>query len=168
MTDTVGFIGVGLMGAALASRFVDAGSLHVFDLNEASAHELVDRGATFTTPGRMAAQCDLIFLSLPGPNEVEELLWGEEGIAEHLRRGTVLVDTTTSSPTLDARIAPSLRDAGVEFVDVGVAGGVRAARAGTATLMVGASAQRSPGLRVPCVRSPPRSSTSEMWAAGTR
>ena len=79
-------------------------------------------------------------LSLPGPNEVEELLWGEEGIAEHLRRGTVLVDTTTSSPTLDARIAPSLRDAGVEFVDVGVAGGVRAARAGTATLMVGASA----------------------------
>lgn len=139
MSDIIGFIGVGSMGAALAGRLVDGFALQVYDINVDATRELVERGAVVKSPREMAAECDVVFLSLPGPANVEQVLWGDEGIADHLRSGSVLVDTSTSSPTLDAKIVPALQARGVEFADAGVAGGVRAAREGQGTLMVGAS-----------------------------
>lgn len=135
----VGFVGVGAMGSAIASRLVASSDLRVTDRNPAAADELVAAGARFTTAEDIAASCTVVFLSLPGPTDVTGLLLGEAGLAELLQPGSVVIDTTTSVPTADAEIVKALSPRGIDFVDAPIGGGVRRAREGTATLMVGAS-----------------------------
>ena len=139
MTDKVGFIGVGAMGSAIASRLVGAHELYVNDRNPKAAEDLVRNGATFVSAEEIAKECTSIFLSLPGPRNVTELLLGPVGIAQHFTPGTVVIDTTTGTPTADAEIVAALTERGVDFVDAPIGGGVRRAREGTATLMVGGS-----------------------------
>jgi len=135
----VGFIGVGAMGSAIASRLVDSYELYVSDKNPAAARELVKRGATFASTDSVAAGCRLVFLCLPGPVDVTGLLLGTAGLASRLAPGSIVIDTTTSTPTMDAEIVAALRERAVEFVDAPIGGGVRRAREGTAVLMVGAA-----------------------------
>jgi 3-hydroxyisobutyrate dehydrogenase-like beta-hydroxyacid dehydrogenase len=135
----VGFIGVGAMGSAIASRLVDSYELFVSDKNPAAADELVKRGATFAPADEIAAACRLVFFCLPGPADVTGLLIGPAGLANRLSPGSIVIDTTTSTPTTDAEIVAALRERGVEFADAPIGGGVRRARAGTAVLMVGAA-----------------------------
>lgn len=139
MSQKIGFIGVGSMGAALAGRLVDDHALLVHDLNPAAADQLVERGAVFATPREIARACGVVFLSVPGPADVEKLVLGDDGLIEHLTPGSVVIDTTTSSPALDAILVQALAARGVEFADAGIAGGVRAVREGHGTVMVGAS-----------------------------
>jgi 3-hydroxyisobutyrate dehydrogenase-like beta-hydroxyacid dehydrogenase len=129
------------MGSALAGRLVDTSSLCVYDLNWAAADELVDKGAVFAPPIDIARVCRRVFLSLPGPADVHDLLLGENGLVQHLAPGSMVIDTTTGAPTMDAEIAAVLTSRSIQFADAGVAGGVRGVRAGTGTLMVGASAE---------------------------
>jgi 3-hydroxyisobutyrate dehydrogenase len=135
----VGFIGVGAMGSAIASRLVGAHELYVNDRNPKAAEDLVRDGATFVPAQEIAKQCSRIFLSLPGPRNVTELLLGPDGIAQHFAPGTVVIDTTTGTPTADTEIVAALAERQVDFVDAPIGGGVRRAREGTATLMVGGS-----------------------------
>jgi 3-hydroxyisobutyrate dehydrogenase-like beta-hydroxyacid dehydrogenase len=135
----VGFVGVGAMGSAIASRLVGAYDLRVTDRNAAAADDLVEAGAKYTTAEDIAATCSVVFLSLPGPADVVDLLIGAGGLAELLRPGAVVIDTTTSTPTADAQITAVLSPKGVEFADAPIAGGVRKARDGASTLMVGAT-----------------------------
>lgn len=139
MTETVGFIGVGAMGAAIAGRLVDKYDLYVNDRNPAAADALVARGATFAPVEELAKVAQVVFLSLPGPAEVTSILLGPDGLAQHLSPGTVVIDTTTSTPTTDNEIVAALTPHGTDYCDSPIAGGVRRAQAGTATLMVGAS-----------------------------
>ncbi|WP_326686189.1 NAD(P)-dependent oxidoreductase [Streptomyces sp. NBC_01795] len=139
MTEKVGFIGVGAMGSAIASRLAETHELYVNDRNKEAADELVGQGATFVSAAEIAEQCTYVFLSLPGPVNVVELLLGSAGIARHFTQGTVVIDTTTGTPTADTEIVAALAELGVDFVDAPIGGGVRRARAGTATLMVGGS-----------------------------
>jgi 6-phosphogluconate dehydrogenase (decarboxylating) len=139
MSQKIGFIGVGSMGAALAGRLVDDHALLVHDLNPAAADQLVEGGAVFATPREIARACGVVFLSVPGPADVEKLVLGDDGLIEHLTPGSVVIDTTTSSPALDAILVQALAARGVEFADAGIAGGVRAVREGHGTLMVGRS-----------------------------
>ena len=81
----------------------------------------------------------MVFLSLPGPADVTGLLLGPDGLAGKLSPGSVLIDTTTSTPTADKQIVAALAERGVDFADAPIAGGVRRAKDGTATLLVGAS-----------------------------
>lgn len=141
MTEKLGFIGVGAMGSAIASRLVAGHELYVYDLNRQAADELVLQGATFMPADEMAKHCEFVFLSLPGPANVVELLLSPQGIARHLAPGTVVIDTTTGAPTADKEITAALAELGVEFIDAPIAGGVKRARAGTATLMVGGAEQ---------------------------
>lgn len=139
--EPVGFVGVGAMGSAIASRLVGGYDLRVTDRNPAAADDLVAAGAKFTTAEDIAATCSIVVLSLPGPADVVDLLIGAGGLAELLRPGTVVIDTTTSTPTADAQITAVLTPKGVEFADAPIAGGVRKARDGASTLMVGAAPQ---------------------------
>ena len=139
MTDRVGFIGVGAMGSAIASRLVDTCTLYINDRNPAAGEKLVQQGAVFATAQEIVETCEVIFLSLPGPTNVSQLLLGEDGMAAQLPSGTVIVDTTTSTPVLDQEILDALSGRGVGFVDAPIGGGVRRAYEGTATLMVGGS-----------------------------
>ena len=135
--ETIGFIGVGAMGSSIASRLLGH-ELLVNDRNPDAAASLVAEGARFATTGEIAACCETIFLCLPGPPQVADLLLGPHGLLSHLSTGTTIIDITTGTPTTDAEIEPNLRERGVAYVDCPIAGGVRRAREGTALLMVGA------------------------------
>jgi len=139
MTEPVGYIGVGAMGSAIASRFLGSRELYVNDRNRAAAEELVAGGATFAGLDEIAARCRVVFLCLPGPAQVAGLVLGPEGLAAKLAPGSVVIDNTTSTPTADEEIVAALAERGIDYADAPIAGGVRRAREGTATLMVGAS-----------------------------
>src|SRR5688572_11100734 len=110
------------MGSAIAGRLLGSYELFVNDRNRAAADELVAHGATFAGPDEIAAGCQLVFLSLPGPADVTGLLLGPEGLAGRLAPGSVVIDTTTSTPTADAKIAAALAERGVDFADAPIAG----------------------------------------------
>ena len=136
--DPIGFVGVGAMGSSIASRLVTGHELLVNDRDPSAADELVGAGARYATPEEIAKECRAIFLCLPGPPQVKDLLLGPTGLAQSLVAGTIIIDTTTGSPTTDAEIVAELGERGVTYVDCPIAGGVRRAREGTALLMVGA------------------------------
>ncbi len=136
--ESVGFIGVGAMGASIASRLVGAHDLLVNDRNPDAAAELVESGARFAELSEIAASCRTIFLCLPGPPQVLDLLLGQNGLAQSLQPGSVVIDITTGTPIADAEIVSELAAREVTYVDCPIAGGVRRAREGTALLMVGA------------------------------
>ncbi|KQT93490.1 2-hydroxy-3-oxopropionate reductase [Marmoricola sp. Leaf446] len=139
MSEAVGFIGVGAMGSAIASRLVDNYELHVNDRNPAVADKLVERGATFSSLTDIASRCSYVFLSLPRPTDVADLLQGQDGLAQQLKPGSVIIDTTTGTPTSDQALLALLNPLGVDYVDAPIGGGVRRAEAGNAALMIGAS-----------------------------
>ncbi len=135
--DTIGFIGVGAMGASIASRLLGH-ELLVNDRNPAATDDLVSQGARFATLEEIADKCRTVFLCLPGPPQVIGLLLGPDGLAAKLARGAIIVDTTTGTPAADAEIVEALRERDIGYVDAPIAGGVRRAQEGTALLMVGA------------------------------
>jgi 3-hydroxyisobutyrate dehydrogenase len=144
--DPIGFIGIGAMGSSIASRLVPGHELLVNDRNPSAADELVGAGARFATPEEIAKECRTIFLCLPGPAQVTDLLLGAAGLAQSMAAGTIVIDTTTGTPTTDAEIVAELDGRGVTYVDSPIAGGVRRAREGTATLMVGADPEVFAGI----------------------
>jgi len=127
------------MGSAIASRLVDTYELRVNDRNPAVAERLVERGATFSSLDEIGARCGTVFLSLPRPSDVFDLLAGEGGLADKLQPGSVVIDTTTGTPTTDEAIVKELSARQIDFVDAPIGGGVSRAEAGTAALMVGAA-----------------------------
>lgn len=127
------------MGSAIASRLVDSHELYVNDRNPAVAQRLVERGATFASLEEIAARCPYVFLSLPRPTDVIDLLVGEGNLADLLQPGSVVIDTTTGTPSTDGQIVEELSARRVDFCDAPIGGGVSRAEAGTAALMVGAS-----------------------------
>jgi len=139
MSEAVGFVGVGAMGSAIATRLVETYELHVNDRNPAVAERLVERGASFSSLDEIGARCGIVFLSLPRPSDVLDLLVGEGGLADMLQPGSVVIDTTTGTPTTDEAIVKELSARQIDFVDAPIGGGVSRAEAGTAALMVGAA-----------------------------
>ncbi|KQS64251.1 NAD(P)-dependent oxidoreductase [Modestobacter sp. Leaf380] len=137
--DTIGFIGTGAMGASIASRLVAGHELLVNDRNPIATQELVRAGARFAEPAEIADRARLVFLCLPGPDQVEDLLFGTTALAGALAPGTIVIDTTTGTPGRDESVVAQLGARSVTYVDAPIAGGVRRAREGTATLMVGAT-----------------------------
>ncbi|OZF07783.1 2-hydroxy-3-oxopropionate reductase [Rhodococcus sp. 15-1154-1] len=138
MSQTIGFVGIGAMGSAIASRLVDTNTLWVNDLNPALAIPLKERGARFA-PIDEIATCDVVFLSLPGPDNVLKLLLGDGGLAEKMNPGSLVIDTTSSTPIVDEGLVRDLAVKSISYIDAPIAGGVRRAYDGLATLMVGAT-----------------------------
>lgn len=141
----IGFIGTGTIGAPMAKRLLDAGhALVVCDRAPAAAAPLVAAGAKrAATPREVAAACRVVFTSLPGPAQVDEVA---TGLLEAARPGDVHVDLSTSA--FDAVLALAAREAaaGVHLVDAPVSGGAMGASQGTLTVM--ASGERAAFERV--------------------
>lgn len=136
----VAFIGTGLMGAPMAGHILDAGyELVVYNRTKARAQDLIDRGAKWAeSPKEACKDADLVITIVGYPVDVEEVYLGEEGLIEHAKPGTILVDMSTSSPDLarDIHQAAAIRD--IVAFDAPVTGGEDGAKAGTLTIMVGA------------------------------
>lgn len=139
----VGFIGTGNIGNPMARNLIKAGQqLVVHDVRETAAANLVELGARWAdSPRAVAEQCGVIFTSLPGPPEVEQVVLSEDGILVGARPGTVLFDLSSNSPPMIRRLAAHARDAGVTMLDAPVSGGVSGAEKATLAVMVGGDRQ---------------------------
>ena len=98
----VGFIGLGTMGASMAANLQKAGyELVVHDIRRAAAERHLAAGAVWAdSPKALAAECEVIFTSLPGPPEVEQVALGPNGLLAGMKDGAAYFDLSTNSPTL--------------------------------------------------------------------
>ena len=135
----IGFIGLGNMGGGMAANILAAGyPLTVNDLRPETAEPLLKEGASWAdTPREMAETNEVIFTSLPGPQEVEAVVCGKDGIMEGIRPGSVLIDLSTNSPSLVRHIYSLFEKKGAHVLDAPVSGGVKGARTGKLAVMVG-------------------------------
>ena len=135
----IGFIGLGNMGGGMAANVLRAGyDLTVHDLRREAATPLLENGASWAdTPAELAAGCDVVLTSLPGPREVEAIALGDSGVLEGSASGSVYIDLSTSSPTLIRSIAEDFAAKGVSVLDAPVSGGPVGARTGRLAVMVG-------------------------------
>lgn len=141
--EKIGFIGLGVMGASMASRLMDAGyRLFIYSRTKAKGDALVSRGALWcSTPREVAENADITFTIVGFPKDVEEVYLGKDGIIEADISGKLFCDMTTTKPSLDIAIAGRLREKGADLADAPVSGGDTGARNGTLSIMVGASAE---------------------------
>jgi 3-hydroxyisobutyrate dehydrogenase len=136
---TIGFIGLGNMGGAMAGNIRKAGyALVVHDVRADAVRRLTDAGARAgTSPAEVARQADVTITSLPGPREVEAVAVGAEGILTGIAPGRVWIDTSTSRPTLIRALEPRFREKGVDVLDAPVSGGKTGAETRNLAVMVG-------------------------------
>jgi 3-hydroxyisobutyrate dehydrogenase-like beta-hydroxyacid dehydrogenase len=135
--QVLGFVGVGRMGGPMASRLLDAGhTLCVFDTSAEAIAPLVARGAVLAaSPQEVASVSDVVFLSLPTPPIVQAVVLGDKGVA-HGTRAKVIVDLSTTGPTVAGIVAKALAEKGIAWTDSPVSGGIGGATKGTLAVMV--------------------------------
>ncbi len=138
MTATnLGFIGVGRMGAPMASRLLAAGyPVTVYDTNEAATAPLVEQGASAaSSPAEVASRAPIVLMSLPVPGVVQAVALGENGVIAGSAVKTV-IDLSTTGPAIAGTAARVLAERGITWVDAPVSGGVTGARNGTLAVIV--------------------------------
>jgi 3-hydroxyisobutyrate dehydrogenase-like beta-hydroxyacid dehydrogenase len=140
---SVGLIGLGLMGRPIAANLLKKGfSLTVWNRTASRAQDLVSQGAKVAaTPQETAAGSDVLMMIVSDPPAVEQVLWGKDGVFAGLRRGSVLVDSSTVSPELARRSAAACSERGIEYLDAPVTGGTWGAEKGELVMMVGGAAE---------------------------
>lgn len=136
----IGYIGLGDMGGALATRLQSRHPIRVYDLNEQAVSALVERGATAAgSVADLGKSCDIVLLCLPTSAHVRTVVLGEHGLAEALTPGSLIIDQTSGDPQLTVELAEELAGAGLTLVDAPVSGGATGALAGTIAIMLGAA-----------------------------
>ena len=135
----VGFAGTGVMGKSMAANVMKAGySVRVYNRTKAKAEDLLAAGAGWAgTVEELAANCNVVITMLGYPQDVEAVYFGEGGLLASARPGTYLLDMTTSSPGLAARITAAAAQKGLFALDAPVSGGDVGAQEARLTIMVG-------------------------------
>jgi 2-hydroxy-3-oxopropionate reductase len=139
MAQTIGFIGLGIMGRPMARNLLKAGhSLIVHSRSRGPVDEIVKAGAKAAgSPKEVAAQSDVLITMLPNSPDVEQVALGPNGIIEGARRGLVFVDMSTISPIVSKKVGEALAAKGVAMLDAPVSGGEKGAIDGALSIMVG-------------------------------
>ncbi|MEZ5853366.1 MAG: NAD(P)-dependent oxidoreductase [Hyphomicrobiaceae bacterium] len=140
----VGFIGLGTMGAFMAanlSKYLKSSNhgFVVHDIRQEAAKDLIAGGAEWAaSPRELAEKCDVVFLSLPGPKDVEAVATDPAtGILAGLKKGGAVFDLSTNAPSMVRKIAAIYAEKGVDFLDAPVSGGPTGARSGKLAIWVG-------------------------------
>jgi len=135
----LGFIGLGVMGKPMAGHLIAAGhDVRVYNRSSGPVEELCVRGAGAGSCCREIAQeCDIIFIMVPDTLDVEAVLFGQNGLAEGLRAGSIVVDMSSISPIATKDFAQRLGALGVKMLDAPVSGGQVGAEKATLSIMVG-------------------------------
>ena len=136
----IAWIGTGVMGGAMAGHLLEAGhKLYVFSRTRARAEPLLKRGAEWRAdPASAAEAADVVCTMVGMPPDVEDVYFGASGILKAAQPGSVLVDFTTSSPSLAVSISRAAKERGLTAVDAPVSGGDVGARNAALSIMVGA------------------------------
>jgi len=135
----IGFIGTGIMGAAMAGHLMDAGfQVSVYNRTRAKAEGLIAKGAKWCdSPGLCAKGQDVVITIVGYPKDVEEVYLGTDGILDNAKVGAYVVDMTTSSPILAEKIFARAKAKGIFAVDAPVTGGDVGAKNATLSILVG-------------------------------
>jgi 3-hydroxyisobutyrate dehydrogenase len=135
----VGFIGLGVMGQSMANHILTAGyELHVYTRTPHKAEEILSKGAVWEeTVSALSQNCDVIITMVGFPTDVEMIYLDETGILNHAKKGTIIIDMTTSSPDLAVKIYEEAKLSGLESLDAPVSGGDLGARNARLAIMVG-------------------------------
>ena len=135
----IGWIGTGVMGSSMVGHLLEAGfSATVYNRTRARADAVVERGATWAdSPRAVAEASDVIFSIVGFPSDVRDVVLGENGALAGCQSDNVLVDMTTSDPSLAVEIYEAARQQGVHSVDAPVSGGDVGAQNGTLSIMIG-------------------------------
>jgi 3-hydroxyisobutyrate dehydrogenase-like beta-hydroxyacid dehydrogenase len=137
------FVGVGNMGNPMAANLIRAGyPLCVFDKSPEKTANLVSLGARrVDTLAEGAAQCDVVITSLPGPPQVREVMFGEQGLLALLPRGASIIDTTTSAADLARELNDKAQQRGIDYLEAPITNAIDAAAEGRLSIFVGGDAQ---------------------------
>jgi 2-hydroxy-3-oxopropionate reductase len=142
MPDTIGFIGLGLMGRPMALNLRKAGfPLIVHSRSPTPVDELVAAGAERAGSAQeVARRCTRIITMLPDSADVEKVVEGQDGLFTAIQRGTIVIDMSSISPAVARRLAEAARGHGATMLDAPVSGGEIGAVSGTLSIMVGGDA----------------------------
>ncbi len=137
--DTIGFIGLGIMGKPMSENLIKAGfNLHVYNRTQARADEILELGAQWKdSPIQLARECDVLVTMLSDSAAVRDVVLGEKGISKGISKGGVVIDMSTISPKSTREISEKLAEIDVSLIDAPVSGGVAGARQGSLSIMVG-------------------------------
>ena len=139
MKDTIGFIGLGIMGKPMAHNLLKAGfPVIIHSRHQEVTDELIAAGASSgARPRDIAASCDVLITMLPDSPQVEEVLVGPDGVVEGAHAGLIVIDMSTISPIVTRTLSARLAAHGITMLDAPVSGGDKGAVAGTLSIMVG-------------------------------
>jgi 3-hydroxyisobutyrate dehydrogenase-like beta-hydroxyacid dehydrogenase len=139
MKPRVGCVGIGNMGEPVCRHLLDKGyELLIYDADPEALARLRDTPAEpAASPEALATEADVVLLSLPNSDVVEEVVFGRSGLKEGLSSGKALIDTSSSRPSSTRGISKRLAAEGIDMLDAPVSGGVLRAREATLSVMVG-------------------------------
>ena len=138
----VGFVGLGVMGAPMATHLAKAGyEMSLYDIDREALHRLSEVGTVAASPREVAERSDIVITMLPDGKVVREVALGEHGLIEGLQPGALLVDTSSSEPWLTRQTGAELNKRGVAMVDAAVSGAQWGAQAAELVFMAGGAAQ---------------------------
>lgn len=139
----IGWIGTGVMGVSMCGHLMSRGyPVTVYNRTKAKAHRLIDRGAKWAdSPRAVAGQSDIVFTMVGFPQDVREVYLGDDGVLAGASRGSIVVDMTTTQPSLAREIEAAAIGKGVTAMDAPVSGGDIGAKNATLSIMVGGDEQ---------------------------
>jgi 3-hydroxyisobutyrate dehydrogenase len=137
--EKIGWIGLGVMGGSMCAHLMEAGyPMRVYNRTRQKAASLLTRGATWCdSPADLARECDIVFTIVGFPEDVEKVILGENGVLSTLPEGGIIVDMTTSRPSLAKTIHAQAAEKNIAALDAPVSGGDLGARQGSLAIMVG-------------------------------
>ncbi len=140
----IGYVGLGVMGGALARRLLREHKLTVFDLSPERCADFAALGATVVgSPAEVGAASDIVMTCLPTSTQVREVIFGDnDGLIRGLRPGGLIVDQTSGATAATRAMAAELEGTGIELIDAPVSGGAPGADAGTIAIMVGGTPEQ--------------------------
>lgn len=135
----VGFVGTGVMGSSMASNLIKGGyRLLVYNRTKSKADNLVKKGAQWKNRvSDLAKESDVVISIVGYPKDVEEIYFGQNGILENAKRESIVIDMTTSKPSLAQKIYEAAKNRGIYALDAPVSGGDVGARDAALSIMVG-------------------------------
>lgn len=140
--ERIAFFGLGAMGYPMAEQLIKAGfSVQAYDIHAPTLQAFNQQfGASVDAPAEAVADADIVITILPTSAHLSGLLYGDTGIAPHLKKGALLIDMTSGDPARSRDICAQLQDNGVAMIDAPVSGGNVKARTGELAIMVGGEA----------------------------
>jgi len=137
MSKKLGFIGLGTMGAPMAGHLLAAGhEVYLYTIEGVPA-DLAAKGKVCKSASEVAKNADIIITMVPDTPHVEAVLFGENGVAENVGKGKIVVDMSSISPIETKKFAEKIEKLGGRYLDAPVSGGEVGAKAASLTIMVG-------------------------------